>query len=141
MQNESRLTGRLARTVGGFTLIELMIVVVIIGALAAIAYPSYRNQVLETRRADGQAALLDTAQRLERCYTRFASYTNANCNVALPADSPEAFYQVTAAPVNAGSFTLAAVPQGDQANDAECGTLRLSSDGTQGADGDPDDCW
>jgi type IV pilus assembly protein PilE len=138
------MTRERGRREHGVTLIELMIVVVIIGILAAIAYPSYQNQVRDSRRADGKAALLQTAQQLERCYTRFASYNNAGCGVALPVGSPEGFYQVTAAALNAGSFTLDAVPQGDQANDAECGTLRLAhtgAQGSQGAEGDANDCW
>jgi type IV pilus assembly protein PilE len=128
----------------GITLIELMIVVVIIGILAAIAYPSYQQQVRKTRRADGKAALLDTAQELERCYTRFARYNDGNCGVALPSNSPEGFYVITANALDASSFTLDAAPQGDQANDAACGTLRLTNtgiQGSQGADADANDCW
>lgn len=137
-------SGLLRASARGFTLIELMIVVVIVGILAAIAYPSYQDQVRKSRRADGKGALLQTAQQLERCYTRFASYNDANCGVALPVDSPEGFYQVSAAALNASSFTLDAAPQGDQASDAECGTLRLAhtgAQGSQGADGDANDCW
>ena len=50
----------------GFTLLELMIVVVIIGILASIAYPSYLNHMRETRRTDAQTALTETANRLEK---------------------------------------------------------------------------
>ena len=130
--------------VRGITLIELLIVVVIIGILAAIAYPSYQQQVRKTRRADGKAALLETAQQLERCYTRFARYDDGNCDVALPANSPEDFYVISANALDASSFTLDATPQGDQANDATCGTLRLTNtgiQGSQGADADANDCW
>ena len=128
----------------GITLIELLIVVVIVGILAAIAYPSYQQQVRKTKRADGKAALLDTAQELERCYTRFARYNDGNCGVALPSNSPEGFYVITANALDASSFTLDAAPQGDQANDAACGTLRLTNagiQGSQGADADANDCW
>jgi type IV pilus assembly protein PilE len=128
----------------GMTLIELMVVVVIIGILAAIAYPSFQEQVRKTRRADGKAMLMETAQELERCYTRFASYTNGGCGVALPADSPEGFYSVDAAAIGPAAFTLEATPQGDQVNDAKCGTLRLTSagvPGSLGADSDANECW
>jgi type IV pilus assembly protein PilE len=128
----------------GITLIELLIVMVVIGILAAIAYPSYQQQVRKTKRADGKAALLDTAQELERCYTRFARYNDGNCGVALPSNSPEGFYVITANALDASSFTLDAAPQGDQANDATCGTLRLTNtgiQGSQGADADANDCW
>jgi type IV pilus assembly protein PilE len=127
----------------GFTLIELMIVVVVVGILAAIAYPSYQNQVRKSKRADGKAELLETAQELERCYTRFGRYNDGNCDVALPFMSGEGHYEVDGS-VNAASFVLNAAPQGAQADDAECGTLRVTSTGLQGsqnADTDANDCW
>jgi type IV pilus assembly protein PilE len=140
--NQARLI-RLTRQ-RGFTLIELMVVVVIIGILAAIAYPSYQEQVRKTRRADGKATLMDTAQQLERCYTRYASYINGACGVVLPVDSPEGYYSISAGNLTAAAFTLDAMPQGDQANDTKCGALRLTNtglQGSQGADGDANDCW
>lgn len=145
MRNGSWSSRGRARGIRGVTLIELMIVVVIVGILAAIAYPSYQNQVRESRRADGKAALLQVAQQLERCYTRFASYNNAGCAIGLPLTSGEGFYVVSAVgAIGAASFTLQAVPQNDQASDAECGTLRLTDtgvQGSQGADADPNECW
>lgn len=128
----------------GMTLIELLIVVIIIGILASVAYPSYQEQVRSTRRADGKAVLLQTAQALERCYTRFASYTNAGCGVAFPITSPDEYYVVTSVALNAAAFTLAAAPQGAQVDDTKCGTLRLTStgvQGSQGADTDVNSCW
>jgi type IV pilus assembly protein PilE len=126
----------------GFSLIELMITVVIIGILAAIAYPSYQEQVRKTRRADGKAMLLETAQQLERCYTRFAAYNSGGCGVALPVNSEEEFYVISGNPTQT-TFTLSATPQGDQANDAKCATLTLTNADVQGSSGtaDPDDCW
>ena len=53
----------------GFTLIEAMIVVAILGIIAAFGYPSYRDQVIKSRRADGMAALLELADRMERHYS------------------------------------------------------------------------
>lgn len=139
-----KTTGRYKPSMRGITLIELMIVVVVVGILAAIAYPSYQNQVRKTKRADGKAELMETAQELERCYTRFGRYNDGNCDVAFPITSPEEHYVVTAPTLTAVSFTLDATPQGPQADDAECGVLRLTSTGVQGSQGgnaDPNECW
>lgn len=138
---QKRQIGRMA----GVTLIELLIVMIIVGILASVAYPSYQEQVRKTRRADGKAILLQTAQQLERCYTRFSAYNDVNCDVALPVDSTEEYYIVTSVgAIGASAFTLSAAPQGPQADDAKCGTLILTSAGVQGSKGvDTDDnsCW
>lgn len=129
----------------GFTLIELMIVVVIVGILAAIAYPSYQNQVRKSRRADAKAALMETAQQLERCYTRFSDYADANCEADVSYVSDDEFYTISASAMSASAFTLSAAPRGDQVNDTECGTLSLTSTGIEGSSNDTttdaNDCW
>jgi len=58
----------------GFTLLELMITVAIVGFLAAIAYPAYQDSILKGRRAEGRAALLNLLQQQERYYTQTGSY-------------------------------------------------------------------
>ena len=128
----------------GVTLIELVIAIAVVAILAAIAFPSYQEQMRKTRRADGKAELMETAQQLERCYTRFSRYNDGNCGVALPFNSSEGYYVVSAAAITASAFTLDATPQGAQANDARCGVLRLTSTGLQGSQGqstDANDCW
>ena len=129
----------------GFTLIELMIVVAIVAILAAIAYPSYTRYVEKARRADAKVALLDAAQRLERCYTQNNNY--ANC-LTFPIGSPDGFYTVTASPtitVDSIDFTLTAAPVATrpQAGDTRCGTYTLESDGDRDASGSlgTDLCW
>ena len=143
--NKNPLSVHTAARMRGLTLIELMIVIVVVSILASLAYPSYRNQVQETRRADGLATLLQQGQALERCYTLFSSYTDANCGVAFPVSSTDNHYTVTAPTRSATAFTLAAAPQGPQAGDTECGTLMLSSNGNQGSQGnattDANGCW
>ncbi len=128
----------------GVTLIELVIAIAVVAILAAIAFPSYQEQMRKTRRADGKAELMETAQQLERCYTRFSRYNDGNCGVALPSNSSEGYYVVSATAITASAFTLDATPQADQANDASCGVLRLTSTGLQGSQGqstDANECW
>lgn len=63
------------RNLQGFTLIELMVTVAIVGILAAIAYPSYKNSVTKSRRAEGKSLLLDAAAREERYFAQYNKYT------------------------------------------------------------------
>lgn len=137
---------RAARRVRGVTLIELMVAVAIVGILAAIAYPSYQRQVQQTRRTDGKSALLEAAQRLERCYTRFNSYNAGGCDVATDLasgfESPEGWYEIGENGITATTFELVATPQDSQADDTRCGTLRLTHTGGRDADGTASDtCW
>lgn len=133
----------LPRTLRGVTLIELMVVVVIVGILASIAYPSYREYVDRTRRTDGTNALLNVAQRLERCFTQFNAYNHASCAVTLPMDSPEGFYEISFSEggPSAGAYLLNATPQGAQEND-RCGTFSLTHTGQRSVSGDASArCW
>jgi type IV pilus assembly protein PilE len=65
----------------GFTLIEMIIAVAIVGIIAAIALPSYQATVRKSNRAEAKTELMDVAQRLQRCYTLYASFNNASCSV------------------------------------------------------------
>lgn len=122
----------------GFTLIELLITVVIIGILAAIAYPSYINSVYKSRRSDAEAALLESANYMERKYTEFNSYDtdNSGNKVTLPAGSGTDYYDIKISAQSDSSFTLQAQPIGAQAGDS-CGTLSVTNTGVK----QPSNCW
>ena len=130
----------------GFTLIELLIVVVIIGILAAVAYPSYRAHVIQSRWTEAKSALTQTAANLERCFTRFNAYNNAACpDVTLPINfnTPKGSYGITTTALTATTFTLQAAPAGAQAGDTLCGTFTLTNTNVRGVSGShsAQDCW
>ena len=131
----------------GFTLVELMIVVAIVGLLAAIAYPAYQTQVQKTKRADARAGLTELAQFMERYYTSNGRYVDGGgAAPALPftqtpKDEDIKAYNLSLTAANATSYVLQAVPIGVQAGDS-CGTLTLTNTGQKGATGGTvADCW
>lgn len=137
----------------GFTLIELMVVVVIVALLATVAYPSFMEQIRRSGRAEARAALMEARAREEqyfldnKAYTGDASLlrlqlaaTGSGASAKLLTESGKYDIRIVCGS-NCMSYTLSAVPQGAQAQD-RCGTLGLSSEGVKSATGtNAGECW
>jgi type IV pilus assembly protein PilE len=141
----------------GFTLIELMIAVVIVSILAAVALPSFQDQIIRSRRAEGKTALLRAAQLLERNYTVNNTYVTDLAPLhGLAANAP--VYSGENPAIAAGNYTITATnqPCGQIAQcytltatqngafrDPRCGDLTVTSTGVRGASGPEtvERCW
>lgn len=130
----------------GFTFIELMIALIIIGIFVAIAYPSYVRFIQKSRRADALAILTQDQIILERCYAQNFSYAAA-CSAmsTFPQMTPEGFYSINISNQTATTYTLTATPQGSQADDTKCASMSVNQanvktaiDSTATAQAD---CW
>ena len=146
---------------GGFTLIELMIVVAIIGLLAMIGYPSYEEYVRRANRTEAKNLMMRIAAEQEKFFSTFNRYSGSidGARTGDPATSglnmanstqdirggsldpnDRAYYTVTVALTDANlGYTLTAAPQGSQQSADRCGSFTLTSRGVRGAA--EDGCW
>ncbi|MGX2042140.1 type IV pilin protein [Methylocaldum sp. MU1018] len=145
----------------GFTLIELMIAVAVVGIVSAIAYPSYRDQVQKSRRSEAKSALLENVQFLERNFTANNCYhrtdgdcANGSVAINLPVTAvndstgkPRYAIRFAAGEPTPNSFILEAAPAGTMSGDA-CGTFTLNHLGAKGIKNKPsgstktaEECW
>ena len=133
----------------GFTLIELMIVVVVIAVLAAIALPSYQDSIRKSRRADAKAALVQLAQFMERNFSLAQRYDkdSAGAAIALPfTESPvessgtTKYYDLSLSTPSQSTFTLTATPKNAQVADV-CEKLTIDNAGSKGTSSTRTDCW
>jgi len=122
----------------GFTLIELMIAVAILGIIAAIAYPSYLDQVRKSKRSDARSALMQAANRQERFYTTQYEYATTLDALGMPAETENEAYTLAVDNGDADGFEITATAQGDQVND-DCTSLTINEIGEKTAN--DVDCW
>ena len=134
----------------GFTLIELMIAVVIVGILVAIAYPSYLSSVRKSNRAEAKAEMMSLSQRLQRCYTSYTRF-NDETNCAVYKDLKDGgvitpgtgFYKITISHTASSETTTyslkATAIKSPQTEDTEggCNELTLEHTGAKA----PEECW
>lgn len=123
---------------GGFSFLEIMIALAIIGILAAVGYPRYADYVEKARRSDAHLALMSAVQSLERC--RSTRFTYSGCT--LPdqlQESNEGDYAITVESTPS-TYTLIATAQEKQASDETCPTITMNDQGVKGHTGDGP-CW
>lgn len=133
---------------GGFTLVELMVVTIVVAILASIAIPAYSNQVRKSRRTEAKNALLDLASREERYMSTNGAYTALGTQLGYPADAwpqttTSGYYSITISNVTAavagtattagtpGTFLITATAAGTQVKDTQCGSFTVDQAGTQ----------
>ena len=135
----------MANRIRGFTLIEMMIVVALIGIIVAFGYPSYRDQVIKSRRAEGMGELLELADRLERHYSDTGTYDDVTVADIFHASTAKGHYTLAIVDAETDNiqFAVTATPKNGQEKD-KCHTFKLTSQGIKTVSGgslSADECW
>ncbi|PWK50919.1 type IV pilin protein [Pleionea mediterranea] len=130
----------------GFTLVELMIVVAIIGLVAAIAYPSYEAYIVRSKRADGMAAMLNAVSAMERHRAVNMRYTGAAADTTFEKDIPvgeaNPYYELSLGTVTASTYIIRATPQNSMTG--KDGALSINQAGVKtwtDKNGNTSNCW
>jgi len=127
----------------GFTLIELMITVAIVGIIAAIALPNYTEYVKRASRAEAASALLDAANKQEQFFVDNREYTTSLSNLGMSEKTENGHFKL-ATTVNNNAFTFTATPiAGPVKGDEDCSQLSITDTGLKGSKGSKDTeyCW
>ena len=131
----------------GFTLIELMIAVAIVGIIAAVVVPNYTEYVKRASRAEAAAALLDTANKQEQFFVDNREYTETFADLGLQDKTENGHFELSIDVVDGNAFTIKAKPiAGAVKGDNDCNELSVTDTGLKGAKGakgnsDIDYCW
>lgn len=133
------------RRAAGVTLIELMVVMAIVGILAAIAYPTYQQYVVRSNRAAAKACMSEVAQFMERYYTTNLTYVGAVTGLSCQTEGGlDERYTLTLSNLGARTYTVNATPINAQlTRDTECGVLTVDQASLRGKSGTGtlETCW
>ena len=144
MSGGQRMQAKLMHTMRGITLIELMIVVVIIGFMAVIAYPNYREFAARAKRNEAKAALLQIATNQERFYLQNNTYTCDMTRLGFSAAAgfvtESRTYTVDVTACNADNFTAQAVYNNADAEAGKCGSFQINGRNVK-TSAPYTDCW
>jgi type IV pilus assembly protein PilE len=131
----------MGRSVRGFTLIELVIVLVVVAILAAVAFPGYQNQMRASRRAEAREALMRIQAAQERWRSSNVAYAGTLAALSQPATSADGNYALAVTGASATGYTATATAQAKQAADSVCGAITVTVAGNAMTYGPSNTCW